>query len=209
MQWKAIRNVEASAWAGAMIENVFTQEVMTRPLFEEPAEHHAREDGWSGPHGFVFGGMAQASFASLAGEYFVAANELIECIKDKRVEDYRIANAALFLYRHSFELLLKAALPVPRRTHSLVDLTEAFTEMVSTTYNESVPDWMRARLKELAAIDPGSVAFRYGDYKSPVDGNGAPIGFEAYVDLRHLQASMLALNTALVRAVGEIKMMRG
>lgn len=29
-------------------ENIFTEEAMTRPLFEELSEHHAREDGWSG-----------------------------------------------------------------------------------------------------------------------------------------------------------------
>lgn len=75
-----------------------------RPLFEELTGDHAREDEWTGPHGFAIGGMMQANTASLAEEYFVAANELIDAIREKRIADYRIGNAALFLYRHSCEL---------------------------------------------------------------------------------------------------------
>lgn len=192
-----------------MREDIFTEEAMTRPLFEELAGHHAREDEWSGPHGFAIGGMMQANTASLAEEYFAAANELVEAIKDKRVEDYRIANAALFLYRHSCELILKAALPEPKRTHDLSGLADSFVDMVKTHYRQDVPAWIVRRMKELAAIDPLSTAFRYGEYHSPIDGDGSPIDFEAYVSLPHLQAAMLALNTALIDAVAEIKMARG
>ncbi len=60
-----------------------------------------------------------------------------------------------------------------------------------------------------AAIDPGSTAFRYGAYGTPIDAADKPIEFEAYVSLSHLQAAMLALNTALVSAVDEIRMARG
>jgi hypothetical protein len=194
-----------------MIEagSIFTQEAMTRPLFEELTGDHAREDEWSGPHGFAIGGMMQANTASLAEEYFAAANELIDAIKEKRIADYRIGNAALFLYRHSCELILKAALPASKRTHNLADLTDSFVEMVKAKYRQDVPDWIARRMKELAAIDPNSTAFRYGSYGTPLDGTGAPIEFEAYVSLAHLQAAMLALNTALVEAVSEIKMARG
>lgn len=189
--------------------DIFTQEAMTRPLFEELNGDHAREDEWSGPHGFAIGGMAQANAASLAEEYFAAANELVAAIKEKRIADYRIGNAALFLYRHACELVLKAALPASKRTHDLVDLTDSFVEMVKTQYGQDVPDWIVKRMKELAVIDPNSTAFRYGSYGTPIDGTGAPIEFEAYVSLPHLQAAMLALNTAFVEAVSEIKMARG
>jgi hypothetical protein len=188
------------------LADIFTKDAMMRPLFEELAGHHAREDGWSGPHGFALGGMMQVNNASLAEEYFAAANELVEAIKNKRVEDYRIANAALFLYRHSCELILKAALPEPKRTHDLSGLADSFVDMVKKQHGEDVPSWIIKRMKELAAIDPQSTAFRYGDYRAPIDGDGSPIDFEAYVSLPHLQAAMLALNTALVEAVSEIKM---
>ncbi|MEW6438280.1 MAG: hypothetical protein AB1508_14065 [Pseudomonadota bacterium] len=46
---------------------------------------------------------------------------------------------------------------------------------------------------------------RYGNYGTPIDAGDAPIEFEAYVSLSHLQAAMLALNTALVSAVAEIR----
>lgn len=190
-------------------KDIFTEEAMTRPLFEELTGEHAREDGWSGPHGFALGGMMQANNASLAEEYFAAANELIDAILNGRVEDYRIGNAALFLYRHSCELLLKTALPKHKRNHDLVSLTKSFVEMVRTQYKEEVPDWIVRRMHELAAIDPKSSSFRYGSYGTPIDREGKPIDFEAYVSVPHLRAAMLALNTALVRVADEIKMARG
>ncbi|MBX9452454.1 MAG: hypothetical protein KL801_11545 [Mesorhizobium sp.] len=189
--------------------DIFTEEAMTRPLFEELNGDHEREDEWSGPHGFAIGGMMQADAASLAEEYFAAANELADAIMEKRVADYRIGNAALFLYRHSCELILKAALPRAKRNHDLIGLANNFVAMVKEKYNEDVPIWITRRIKELAAIDPKSTAFRYGAYKAPIDAADRPIGFEAYVSVPHLKAAMLALNTALVSAVSEIRMARG
>lgn len=189
--------------------DIFTEEAMSRPLFEELTGVHEREDEWSGPHGFAIGGMMQADAASLAEEYFAAANELADAIMEKRVADYRIGNAALFLYRHSCELILKAALPRAKRNHDLIGLTNSFVAMVKEKYNEDVPLWIARRMRELAAIDPKSTAFRYGAYKAPIDAADRPIEFEAYVSVPHLKAAMLALNTALVSAVSEIRMARG
>ena len=187
---------------------LFTEEATKRPLFEELTGDHAREDEWTGPHGFAIGGMMQADAASLAEEYFVAANELVDAIKEKRIADYRVGNAALFLYRHSCELVLKAALPASKRTHDLIGLTSRFVEMVKEQYGQDVPPWIVRRMRELAAIDPNSTAFRYGNYSAPIDAGDSPIEFEAYVSLTHLQAAMLALNTALVSAIAEIRMGR-
>jgi hypothetical protein len=189
--------------------DVFTEEAMTRPIFEELTGEHAREDEWSGPHGFALGGMMQANAASLAEEYFAAANELVDAIKDKRIADYRIGHAALFLYRHSCELILKAAMPGSKPIHDLIGLTNNFVAMVKEQYAEDVPGWIVRRMKELAAIDPSSTAFRYGTYGTPIDAAGSPIEFEAYVSLPHLQTAMLALNTALISTVAEIKLARG
>ena len=187
---------------------VFTEEAMTRPLFEELTGDHARDDEWSGPHGFAIGGMMQANEASLAEEYFAAANELVDAIAEKRIADYRIGNAALFLYRHSCELILKTALPGAKRVHDLIGLTDSFVTMVKDQYGQDVPPWITRRMKELAAIDPNSTAFRYGNYGAPIDATDVPIEFEAYVSLPHLRAAMTALNTALVGAVAEIILAR-
>jgi hypothetical protein len=191
-----------------MRDDIMTEETMTRPLFEELTGDHAREDEWSGPHGFAIGGMMQANTASLAEEYFAAANELVDAIKEKRIADYQVGNAALFLYRHSCELILKAALPASKRTHNLTGLTDSFVKMVKDKFRQDVPAWVVRRMNELAAIDPNSTAFRYGNYGAPIDAGDVPIEFEAYVSLSHLQAAMLALNAALVSAVAEIRLGR-
>jgi hypothetical protein len=187
---------------------IFTKEAMTRPLFQEPSDDIMREDPWTGPKGFMFGGMSQATMAGLAEEYFEAAN-LIDAIKRSELEDYKFANAALFLYRHSFELVLKAALDKPKRIHDLGKLADSFVQLVKERYHQDVPGWVTHRIKELASIDPGSLAFRYGDYLDPLKERCARLNGEVYIDLHHLQAAMKALNSALVGAVGEIAMTRG
>jgi HEPN domain-containing protein len=194
-----------------MISNheIFTEDAMTRPLFQEPSPEIEREDPWTGPKGFMFGGMSQATVASLAEEYFEAANLIIDCIKRNELEDYKLANAALFLYRHSVELILKAALIEYDRTHDLNRLAGSLADKVRSDYKQEVPEWIMLRLKELAAIDPGSVAFRYAAYRDPLTKQSTGLVGEIYVDLLHLQRAMKALNTALVRAVGEIAMARG
>jgi hypothetical protein len=90
----------------------------------------------------------------------------------------------------------------------LTGLTDSFVKMVKDKFRQDVPAWIVRRMKELAAIDPNSTAFRYGNYGAPIDAGDVPIEFEAYVSLSHLQAAMLALNTALVSAVAEIRLGR-
>lgn len=184
----------------------FTKEAMTRPLFEPLIEHHERPDEWSGPLGFLIGGMAsymqQAERdAALAEQYFNAATALVDDIIDRRVADYTVANAALFLYRHCFELVLKAGLPPKTRAekdiHDLGKLVRSYA-CHKKVAGEVVPTWVIRRCDELASIDPDSEAFRYGDYGTAKTKDGTPIEDEVHVDLIHLKAAMLALNTALV-----------
>jgi len=115
--------------------DIFTRDATTRPLFEALTSKHARSDEWSGPLGFVIGGFAQPTIqaerdGALAEQYFNAANALIDAILERRVADYQVANASLFLYRHSFELLLKAGLPQKVRAkkdiHHLGDLAQSY-----------------------------------------------------------------------------------
>ena len=61
------------------------------------------------------------------------------------------------------------------------------------------------RLKEIASIDPGSTAFRYGENYDPVAKRSTPpVSSALYVSLPHLQRAMLTLNAALVGAIAEI-----
>lgn len=197
--------------------DTFTKEAMTRPLFEPLSEQHERPDEWSGPLGFVLGGFARPAMqaerdGALAEQYFNAATALIDDILDHRVADHTIANAALFLYRHCFELLLKAGLPPQVREkkdiHDLGQLVRSYVHHRKEA-GEAVPSWVIRRCDELAAVDPGSEAFRYGDYGLPKAKDGTPIMDEVHVDLVHLRAAMLALNTALVSQNWLIRMARG
>ena len=174
----------------------FTDDAMSRPLFEEAGPHIERIDAWSGPLGFLLGGMSEtADRLSVAQDYLEAAYLLTESVKKGEWEDYRLANPILFLYRHSIELFLKGVMGDSRRIHKLDQLAEGFVEFVRDQHRVEVPGWIRQRLKEIAAIDPGSTVFRYG----------GPVGSdEVYVSLPHLQDAMIALNWALASVVGGI-----
>lgn len=195
----------------------FTADALNRPLFEPLTEQHERPDEWSEPLGFVIGGFARPSMqaerdGALAEQYFAAAEALIDAILEKRVADFQVANAALFLYRHCFELLLKAGLPPKARAkkdiHHLGNLAKSYAHHRRQA-GEVVPPWVIKRCEELAAIDPGSTAFRYGDYGVAKASDGSPIFDEIHIDLRHLKAAMLALNAAFVENNWLIRMARG
>lgn len=198
-------------------QDIFTKEAMTRALFEPLSEEHARSDEWSGPLGFVLGGFARPAMqaerdGALSEQYYNAATAIIDDILDRRIADYTIANAALFLYRHSIELLLKAGLPPEVRAkkdiHDLGKLARSYAHHRMDA-GEAVPPWIIHRCDELAAVDPGSEAFRYGDYGLPKAKDGTPILDEVHVDLVHLRAAMLALNTALASQNWLLRIARG
>lgn len=196
---------------------VASNEAITRPLFEPLTEKHIRADEWSPPLGFVIGGIASYADQTerdgqLAEQYFCAAEAVLDAILGHRIADYQVANAALFLYRHTFELLLKAGLPPKVRAkkgiHDLGKLARSYAHHKQAA-GHTVPTWIIQRCDELAAIDPGSMAFRYGEYGTPKAKDGQPIPDEIHVDLLHLKAAMAALNTALVEQNWSIRSARG
>jgi hypothetical protein len=95
-------------------------EAAKRPLFEEPTSACEREDPWSGPKGFMFGGMGLPTrpYLDTAQQYFDAANLLISDIESLRIEDYNLANPIFFLYRHWLELMVKENCRACSRTQS-------------------------------------------------------------------------------------------
>jgi HEPN domain-containing protein len=191
-------NLEANFEEGVVpIMNDFSEDQMYRPLFEEPTHEIERGDAWEGPLGFLVGGMANQSLQQLAEQYFDAAFLLTEIIQNHQREDYRLANPTLFLYRHSIELLLKAALGVTAKTHSLDELADDLVTFVKRESGREVPSWITARIKELAKIDPGSTAFLYGENWDKTARKDLPVEGEFHVDLLHLQRVMNTLKTAL------------
>lgn len=143
----------------------------------------------------------------MAQQYFDAAHLLLESIKRGDWEDYKLVSPALFLYRHSLELLVKGLIGTSPRTHDLSDLADMLDAAFTARWGRPVPGWIIARLKEIAAIDPGSTAFRYGEnYDPKVKANLPPVPSAMYVSLPHLQRAMLTLNAALRGAVAEVAM---
>ena len=177
-----------------------------QPLFAEPTEDCQREDPFSGPMGFMFGGIFVPTRLELSLQYYDAANLLLDAIKKQRIEDYALTNPALFLFRHALELVLKAILE--RRPggapagHDLAVLLQHLQGFAKDRFNQDVPEWIVRRIEEFAEIDPGSTAFRYG--KDRYEGKGSTptsIAEEVYVGLPHLQAVMKELYTALAHAI--------
>ena len=188
-------------------ERVFTREAMSRPLFEEPGDHIVREDPLSGPQGFMVGDEFIPTRIEMAQQYFDAAHLLLESIKRGDWEDYKVVSPALFLYRHSLELLVKGLLGASPRTHDLSELADRLDIASVERWGRPVPAWITARLKEIASIDPGSTAFRYGEnYDPTLKANVPPVPSAMYVSLPHLQRAMLTLNAALQGAIAEVAM---
>jgi hypothetical protein len=171
---------------------MLNESAATRPLFEEPSDEIERIDPFSGPKGFMFGGMCTTTKQDLGQQYFEAANLLICAIKRDELEDYKLAHPVLFLYRHSIELTLKSLIEwmdAPNVWgHDLASLAERFAKAVRRKFGQEVPNWIIDRIKEIAAMDPDSTTFRY---------DVVPAGGELYVSLAHLQEAMKALNAAL------------
>lgn len=181
-----------------------------QPLFTEPTEDCQREDPFSGPMGFMFGGVFVPSRLELSRQYFDAANLLLDAIKKQRIEDYALTNPALFLFRHALELVVKAILESRPGSalagHDLTVLLDHLQRFVKEHFNQEVPSWIVSRVKEFAAIDPGSTAFRYGvDRYDGKRSQPTSIKEELYVGLPHLQTVMEELYTALAHAVGRVE----
>jgi len=174
--------------------NVITEEAMTRALFEEPSEASERTDQWSGPQGFMIGGMALPTHAELGEQYYDAANIIIEAIKRGDCEDYKLTNPALFLYRHWLELTIKYLIGRGVKGHDLAKLADSFEAKVRKRFEVELPSWVTARLKEIAAIDPGSTAFRYAENYDRKRKADIPVDGEIYVSLPHLQQVMASLK---------------
>jgi hypothetical protein len=186
----------------------FAQEAMTRPLFEEPTSDIERIDGFSEPHGFLFGEQAgmggNPDNLSLAQDHMEAAYVLTEAVMKGDWEDYRIAEPLMYLYRHSTELFLKGVMNSDGKHHDLKALADEFATFIKTNIGRKVPEWVTRRLNEIASVDPKSTMFRYGKTFDSRTKRDYPIPGESYVDLPHLQDAMIALNWAIASVVGGV-----
>lgn len=180
-------------------------ETIRNQLFTEIPDDIGRLDPWDGPAGFLLGPWGPPSKLDLVEQYFDAANQLIERIKRKDCEDYRLAYPVLFLYRHCLELVLKASIKTKSRHHKLNNLVEDYVGHIKERYQQDVPDWIVNRIKEFACIDPNSMAFRYAEDK--YEGNIActPIDGDTYVDVNNLHRTMQELYQTLSSAAQKMR----
>lgn len=68
-----------------------------------------------------------------------------------------------------------------------------------------MPRWITARLRELAALDPNSMAFRYGEERYAGSKQSSPVPGETYVGVGQLQASINELFAALAGAAKKMQ----
>ncbi len=171
-----------------------------RPLFTEIPDDIGRSDPFDGPPAFLLGGMGPPSKLELSEQYFDAANQLIENIQKQRCEDYRLVYPVLFLYRHSLELMIKGSICSKSNHHKLDKLADDYAKYIQDKYNQSVPGWVMKRIKEFAAIDPNSMAFRYAEDKYKDEKHPSPIDDDTYVDVMHLKQVMDDMYQAMAKA---------
>lgn len=173
-------------------------------LFVEPTDDIQRDDPFSGPLGFLLGGMGPPSKLDLSQQYFDAANTLVEVIKRHECEDYKLAFPVLFLYRHALELILKAVMRSESTQHRLDVLADHFAEFIKKNSGEIVPSWIISRLKEIAGVDPNSMAFRYAEDKYDGAKECTAVDGDIYVSLIHLQEAMRVIYGVLSRVAGKL-----
>lgn len=182
----------------------FTDAQMHRPLFEEPMPSLERASPSDGLPGFMIGGMANLAYQHIGQQYYDAAVLLLEAIKYGDATDAQLAHPVLYLYRHSVELFLKAAVGSAAKTHDLAGLAGQFRALIKAEFKADLPAWIDGRIKELAAIDPNSTSFRYSETWNKTAKKDVPLEGEFHVDLAHLRNAMWALNVALVSVVASI-----
>jgi len=142
------------------------------PIFQELPDEI--DETWQ--HGAVIGGMAFRDRRQVAKSYKLAADELVVLALTKH-EPHELDFPILFLYRHTIELYLKAALAHPPEHHDLSKLSR----LLEVEAGGQLPDWMRDRLRDFHEIDLRSSIFRYADPGPPG---------ELWIDFHQLQAVM-------------------
>lgn len=178
----------------------FTMDDLHAPIFTDPPDDIGREDEWSGPYGFLLGGMGDPTNPEIAQQYLDSANQLVCDILEQRVEDYKVAMPILFLYRHAIEMMLKAAMQ-SGWGHELDKLADAFERFIADKHGQQVPQWIIARLHEISDIDPKSMSFRYAVKLKSRRGLPVPLGGEHYIDITRLQRGMNALYFSLASVI--------
>ena len=149
------------------------------PLFQDPSDE--MDETWQ--HGTLIGGMACRELLQVARAYKLAADELLKQALSK-YEPHELDYPVLFLYRHTVEIYLKAALDVPPQHHDLSQLIQ----LLEAESGKQIAGWVRDRLWDFHKIDNMASLFRYAD---------PPANGELWIDFHQLQAVIDKLVQAI------------
>ncbi len=163
--------IHAMLNSGDHLSDIFIEHArLHTPIFQDIPDEI--DETWQ--HGAIIGGMASRDRRQVARSYKMAADELIALALTKH-EPHELDFPILFLYRHTIELYLKAALANPPAHHDIGELSR----LLEAEAGEHLPDWMRHRLRDFHEIDGRSSIFRYADPGPPG---------ELWIDFHQLQA---------------------
>ena len=131
------------------------------PLFWEPDREFERFNEWAEPKVFAFGDMdilEERHLGQIAENYFRCAEVLIDRVLDNDIEDFVAQFPIIYLIRHAMEVMLKRIIMAQTgkpagNEHSLHKLLN---------HVSGIEPWAQRRIQEIGALDPRSVALRYG-----------------------------------------------
>jgi len=177
--WEENPDVESIKYglnAGDQFEHPF-KELATEaiPIFSEYSDEILTQNVW------MIGGMVDdQNFLSLANSYKEAGDILIEIgINDETNKN--LIYPAIYNYRHSTELYLKAILPKFKKSHKLKPLYLKFKKLINENYQEEIPTWFENIVLVFDEFDPEGTYLRYGN-KSYKD--------ELFINLSHIKLQM-------------------
>ena len=160
-------------------ESLLEMAQLHSPFFQEPSED--MDETWQ--HGTLIGGMACRDLAQVARAYKLAADELLKQALSK-YEPHELDYPVLFLYRHTVEVYLKAALDAPPEHHDLSRLIQ----LLEAESGKQIAGWVKDRLWDFHSIDKMAALVRDAD--PPADG-------ELWIDFHQLQAVIDKLVQAI------------
>jgi len=160
------------------------------PLFQDPSDE--MDETWQ--HGTLIGGMACHDLPQVARAYKLAADELLKLALSK-YEPHELDYPILFLYRHTVEVYLKAALDQPPEHHDLSRLIQ----LLEAEGEKKIAGWVKDRLWDFHKIDNMASLFRYAD--PPDDG-------ERWIDFHQLHVVIDKLVQAFEKYIKHKAQMR-